>query len=884
MLNLRANNRLIGFVGKSLPHGRLDSSRSAVKLFVDERKIRLPSGKEISYDADALWEDGIDRSLARHLHGLLFLRDWPASITNDDAGEVAELAIRIINDWHAKFPAYESCSHSMAFHDETTAQRLISLIAIFEASKKYLDVTKQTQIRELMKQTSELLFDDDFHSTGNNHGMFQDIALRTYCVYNSSYDEQVDKKLETSIRRLDNYFISSFTEDGVHTENSPTYHLMITKHLAEHAEFLKLLGVGQSEQRLEGLLEQAGEYATHAVLPTGVFVPISDTQQTSISAKHHNVFGSPEFEFAATAGKSGRKPAKKYLSLPRSGYFFARKSWGDESSTFVSFLAAYNDNYHKHSDDLSLFIWHAGQPLISEAGPFGYNYQLPLTKYGFSQFSHNNIIVNGVSVPRTDKNAETVWMKPAVESGGRLTVTAGTGRLKGVHHERTVSISQDFDQIEVSDDLQSLETNKYECLWNLGKGVDVVAHGDGFELFHAGKKVADVFVETSVPVQITVHKGEMKPRPLGWNFPKFGVSEPTNTVMVTFTGQDVAVKTTFNFEDFRFTDRGLNNTKDKWNRSITSPTLNYLLDKPVRSSPHLAVVFSALAPVGNFSYNYRRTMQDLGINVLYILDDFGDQGSYYWLRRGTESVFDAVQDLIRSTMDEVGIVDAANVSTFGTSKGGTAAILHGAGLGAGMVFVGAPQFKVGSFLEAPHPNVLEYMLRGNSRAHAIALDKLVVAKLDSYETLPRIHQIVGTKDHHFNGHALHLQEYLSKRGAIAEMALVEGAPHAEIGQHYRHILPKVVRSYVEGRFESIRQFDYKLKVVSGAIELQLLSFSGNSYSCKLFNGSNLIETVAYTKNNTFVWKGLKAGRYRVRVYTKSNINRMLPFTTEWIAL
>jgi hypothetical protein len=884
LLNLKQNQKLVNFVENSLPHGRSDASRHVVKLFIEERKIRLSSGKELQYNPEVLWDDGIDRSLARQLHGLLFLRDWPASITSDATGELAEVVATVVSDWFTRFPTYENCSHSMAFHDETTAQRLITLVAIFEATKNYLHDEMLVSMRELMKQTSDLLLDSKFHATGNNHGMFQDIALRTYCVLGNSEDANLELKLKTSIKRLNDYFISSFTVDGVHKENSPTYHLMITKHLAQHAEFLKLMGEEQAELRLENLLERAGEYATHAVLPSGVFLPISDTQQTAISAKHHNVFGSSEFEYAVTAGRTGKRPSRNYLSLPESGYFYARKTWGDINSTFVSFLAAYNDNYHKHSDDLSLFIWHAGRNLISEAGPFGYNYQQPLTKYGFSQFSHNNIIVNGASVPRTDDKAESVWMSTASESGGELSVTAGTGRLKGVHHQRTVSISKQFDRIEVSDELQSLETNKYECLWNLGKGVEVVTHGDGFELFYGSKKVADVTVETTVPVNITVHKGEMKPRPLGWNFPKFGDSEPTNTVLITLYGMDVSLRTTFNFIDYSYTDRGLSNPNDGWQKSKTSPPLNYLLDKTVDPSTHLAVVFSALGPVGNFSYNYRRSMQGQDVNVLYILDDFGDQGSYYWLQRGKESVFDAVQELIRSTMKQLGIVDSANVSMFGTSKGGTAAILHGAGLGAGAVFVGAPQFRVGSFLETHHPNVLEYMVRGHTPAHAIALDRLLVSKLDSYDTLPRIHQIVGTKDHHFKSHALHLQEYLKKRGSVAELALVEGAPHSEIGQLYRQLLPNIIRSCAEKKFESIRQFDYKVNSKSGFIEIIVSGMPGEYYSFKLFKGSTLRNTVPYSKKNRFSWNLLEAGRYRIRVYSKSDFDRLLPFTTEWITI
>lgn len=882
MSSVNVNNKLRQYIEESQYSGTSEKSRESVDLFVRDNIVVVPSGKSFRYNADTFWADGIDRSLARYLHGLLFLRDWPASIKNDETGNLAQIATSIILDWYREFPSFKSCDHSMAFHDETTAQRLLTLIGVFEASKSFLREEERKMLFKIMLETSNLLLEDSFHSTGNNHGMFQDIALRNYCVYEYPNDESLKNKLSVSISRLNDYFTSSFTVDGVHRENSPTYHLMITKHLAEHAGFLRILQGDHKVLELEKLLNQAGTYATHAVLPSGVFLPLSDTQQVSISGKHHNVFGSEEFEFAATRGKQGIKPAKNWLCLPNSGYFYSRSNWGDANATFISFTAAYNNDYHKHSDDLSVYLWHDGGPLISEAGPFGYNYQEPLTKYGFSQYAHNNIIVNGQSTPRTDLHSDSVWMSEVSESAQGLTVQAGTGRLKSTYHERRVSVSKEFSQIEISDHLQSEHTNKYECMWNLGVDVDVVTHGNGFELFRGSKKVADVLIETTVPVHISVHKGEMKPKPLGWNFPKFGESQPTNAVMVTFKGQDVSAKTTIRLRDFRYKDRGLANRESGWLESKTSPKLNYLLEKPKSPSRKLAVIFSALASAGDFSYNYRRSIGVSDTNVLYILDDFGDQGSYYWLQRGQESVYDSVQALIRTIMTELEIEDSSDVSMFGTSKGGTAALLHGAGLGVGAVFIGAPQVKVGSFLETPHPNILDYMCRGASRSHAVALDKRFIEKLDSFSSLPPVHQIVGSEDHHYKKHALHLHDYLLNRSAASELDVVEGSPHSEIGLLYGRLLPKVLRSITSDKFESLRQLDCELIGKVGGLELRINSQSNEKYSLKLYSSSKLLTTEPYLGKKTYTWNELKPGRYRVRVYTRSTSGRMLPFSTPWI--
>lgn len=878
-VSLETVQKLRDLVERSLPHGRTEASRNAVQFFMQQRKLQLPSKLVTEYNADTLWEDGIDRSLARYLHGLLFLRDWPESILLDETGETARSAVAVVLDWYRKFPNRGSCSHSMAFHDETTAQRLITLIAIYKASHTFIKDTHLSLMKELMLVTSDLLLDDDFHATGNNHGMFQDIALRSYSALGDLSDPDISIKMSTSIDRLNDYFSSSFTIEGVHRENSPTYHLMITKHLAEHAEFLRLLNSDHGEDALVKLLEDAAEYATHAILPTGVFLPLSDTQQTPISAPHHNVFKSPQFQYAASAGKNGTVPSKKYLSLPKSGYFYARNKWGSTKATFVSFVAAYNDNYHKHSDDLSLFVWHKGQELLSEAGPFGYNYQLPLTRYGFSQYAHNNIVVNGSSVPRTDTKSSSVWMQAMVEGSDGMMVTAGTGRLKDTYHERQVSVASDFQKIEVEDRLQSVNHNKYECLWNLGKNVNVVTHGDGFELFYGKTKVADAYVESSEPVQITVHRGQMKPKPLGWHFPKFGESQATNTVLVTLSGSDASIKTTFNFEKYSFNNNQSELVR-KSEKSSTSPQVLFNLEKKTINNHRLLVVFTK----GQSSCDSFESLRDIDANKLYIHDTFGEQGCYYWMQHGRETVFDSVQQLITSTMKALGIHDSAHVAMFGFDSGGTAAILHGAGVSAGVVFVGSSQFAVGSFLEKSHPSVLQYMSRGETRSHAVMLDERFVNKLNSFEAIPRIHQISGIVDSQYPHQSTLLKDYIASRDVPFEFININSDDKVELEKHYNDLLPKVANDFSNSRFDVLRQYDVTVNCLDSSLLISINADPGRYFSFKLYRSNVLVNTTAYSNKSSFSWNSLKSGRYRVRIYERSAYERMIPFSTSWISV
>jgi hypothetical protein len=86
------------------------------------------------------------------------------------------------------------------------------------------------------------------------------------------------------------------------------------------------------------LLRNAAEYATHALMPNGMYPPISDTtQQVETRAARQNIFESDEFAYAASAGRIGTKPRQRTLVLPDSGYAIYRSSWG-KSQCYLRFL------------------------------------------------------------------------------------------------------------------------------------------------------------------------------------------------------------------------------------------------------------------------------------------------------------------------------------------------------------------------------------------------------------------------------------------------------------------------------------------------------------------------------------------------------------------
>lgn len=110
----------------------------------------------------------------------------------------------------------------------------------------------------------------------------------------------------------------------------------------------------------------------------------------------------------------------------------------------------------------------------------------------------------------------------------------------------------------------------------------------------------------------------------------------------------------------------------------------------------LIVIFSAFSQ-DNPKYNYVKTLKAIDCNKLYILDDYGEKGSYYLGLDGNFDIETSVMSLITKIMRDHNILHK-DVITMGSSKGGSAAIYYGFKYNFKEVIAGAPQYKIGTYL------------------------------------------------------------------------------------------------------------------------------------------------------------------------------------------
>lgn len=142
-----------------------------------------------------------------------------------------------------------------------------------------------------------------------------------------------------------------------------------------------------------------------------------------------------------------------------------------------------------------------------------------------------------------------------------------------------------------------------------------------------------------------------------------------------------------------------------------------------RKSDCLLIVFSGFT--GEIrKYNYISSFMDLPVNQLYILDTWGELGSYYWYENGLSYPEITVSALIEDIKEKNNI---KKIITAGTSKGGSAAIYFGIKHKVDSIYSGACQYRVGTYLNRPeHIEILKAMMGDMDKTDAIqVLDKKI---------------------------------------------------------------------------------------------------------------------------------------------------------------
>jgi len=222
------------------------------------------------------------------------------------------------------------------------------------------------------------LAQDDFYSEHTNHGLEQ---VRVLLLLSTAFEgEQAQAWQHTAIRRINSELTFSFTDEGVHVENSPAYHIFVFKVFLGVIEDYPENVLGDLATRFNQFSAKALSFITHILRPDGTLPPIGDTEQLPTSDVYRTAFGDTQeykyLRYALTQGKEGEAPSALNRVYPKSGYAIFRDHWSTTEHYRKAFhlviKVGCSSRYHHQQDEGHISLYAGGEDWLIDSGLYNH--------------------------------------------------------------------------------------------------------------------------------------------------------------------------------------------------------------------------------------------------------------------------------------------------------------------------------------------------------------------------------------------------------------------------------------------------------------------------------------------------------------------------------
>lgn len=312
----------------------------------------------------------------------------------------------------------------LRWHDHATAYRLTNFVHCLVAASTnsqliqvIFDHEKLVPFADIISHHVKWLMRDENYSKHTNHGFDQAMAVLTLglLVEKKYWSEEV----QLAESRLVDEVRFAFTEEGVHKENSPGYHVFMMRRL-EKLVRLERLGettVGTEARKIQ---EGAERFLEAITLPDGTLPMVGDTRGGQEGIKTPVLDGPVIHDFS------------------KSGYVIIKGLY-KEKEYYILFKNTHASNYHRHDDDLSVYIYYNGVTVLGDGGLGSHNEKDAKRKQLRSYSAHN--------VPYLENRAAVRNIRHLV-SGPTISVLEGSVLGVSCMFGQRISRSVDFSRIQ----------------------------------------------------------------------------------------------------------------------------------------------------------------------------------------------------------------------------------------------------------------------------------------------------------------------------------------------------------------------------------------------------------------------------------------------------
>jgi hypothetical protein len=197
---------------------------------------------------------------------------------------------------------------------------------------------------------------------------------------------------------------------------------------------------------------------------------------------------------------------------------------------------------HGHADALSLEIRHRGTEILADPGTYCYHGEPRWRAYFRSTIGHNTLELDGQD--QSDPSGPFMWARQAsthlvvldaVSDAETMFWSAEHDGYTALDppavHRRTVRLRPRQQTVEVADEISSAGPHRFRLAWHLGPSIQAVMDGREVRLSWTTEgSTATAALHLPAIGSWRLARGEEDP-PLGWYSPRFGVKQPSITVL-----------------------------------------------------------------------------------------------------------------------------------------------------------------------------------------------------------------------------------------------------------------------------------------------------------------------------------------------------------------
>lgn len=305
----------------------------------------------------------------------------------------------------------------------------------------------------------------------------------------------------------------------------------------EHSSTYQFLTISAIERYLEVI--QSKKPFLNEILPTMKDTAAWMTMPDQLTLQNGDAYQDKADRFAQAINRT----QQGIRVLGGSGVAFVKPQ---PKKNYLSFLANYHSEIHRHADDLSFDLYDRGRRIISDSGIPDKDFGTPYL-YAISSPAHSVVTVDGQDFPLDRESAYGSGQLASGEGAGwyALLATNPSVQAQGVNHERLL-LYKPGSALIVADKLRSSAEHTYKSYFQFGPDFGLQETTTGVRLFNGSDQV-QVTNESTSPLVREAVRGQDDPL-LGYVWEDFRDREPRWVQTTTARGSNVDNVTTLSFD------------------------------------------------------------------------------------------------------------------------------------------------------------------------------------------------------------------------------------------------------------------------------------------------------------------------------------------------